>query len=85
MGAKNFNFIPDISHSVLRSDKVFKDVSAVAIPVLQSEKLSIKNSDLVKLLTNKTQIDLNIELSNWPDFIGKAGEIIELPIKVDLS
>lgn len=83
MGAKNFNFIPDISHSVLRSDKVFKDVSAVAIPVLQSEKLSIKNSDLVKLLTNKTQIDLNIELSNWPDFIGKAGEIIELPIKVD--
>lgn len=83
MGAKNFNYFPEISHSVVRSEKVFKDISAVAIPVLQAEKLSVKKTDLVKLLTAHTQIDLNIELANWPEFTAKAGEIIEVPLKVD--
>ena len=83
MGTKNFNYFPDISCSTVRSEKVFKDISAVAIPVLQEEKLSLKKSDLVKLLTTHTQIDLNIELANWPEFTGKAGEIIEVPLKVD--
>ena len=83
MGTKNFNYFPDISYSTVRSEKVFKDISAVAIPVLQEEKLSLKKSDLVKLLTTHTQIDLNIELANWPEFTGKAGEIIEVPLKVD--
>lgn len=83
MGAKNFNYFPEISYSVVRSEKVFKDISAVAIPVQQEEKLSIKKTDLVKLLTAHTQIDLNIELANWPEFTAKAGEIIEIPLKVD--
>ncbi len=83
MGAKNFNYFPEISNSVVRSEKVFKDISAVAIPVLQEEKLSVKKTDLVKLLTAHTQIDLNIELANWPEFTAKAGEIIEVPLKVD--
>ena len=82
MGAKNFNYFPEISHSVVRSEKVFKDISAVAIPVLQEEKISIKKSDLVKLLTAHTHIDLNIELANWPEFTAKAGEIIEIPLKL---
>ncbi len=83
MGAKNFNYFPEISHSTVRSEKVFKDISAVAIPVLQEEKLSIKKTDLVKLLAAHTHIDLNIELANWPEFTAKAGEIIEVPLKVD--
>ena len=83
MGAKNFNYFPEISYSVVRSEKVFKDISAVAIPVQQEEKLSVKKTDLVKLLTAHTQIDLNIELANWPEFTAKAGEIIEVPLKVD--
>jgi leucyl aminopeptidase len=83
MSTKNINYFPEISHSIVRSEKVFKDISAVAIPVLQDEKLSIKKSDLVKLLTTHTKIDLNIELANWPEFTAKAGEVIEIPLKID--
>ncbi len=82
MGAKNFNYFPEISHSTVRSEKVFKDISAVAIPVLQEEKLSVKKTDLVKLLTAHTHIDLSIELANWPEFTAKAGEIIKIPLKI---
>jgi len=39
MGAKNFNYFPEISHSTVRSEKVFKDISAVAIPGLLEENL----------------------------------------------
>jgi leucyl aminopeptidase len=83
MGAKNFNYFPEISHSTVRSEKVFKDISVVAIPVLQEEKLSVKKTDLVKLLTAHTHIDLSIELANWPEFTAKAGEIIEIPLKIE--
>ena len=83
MGAKNFNYFPEISHSIVRSEKVFKDISVVAIPVLQEEKLSVKKTDLVKLLTAHTHIDLSIELANWPEFTAKAGEIIEIPLKIE--
>jgi leucyl aminopeptidase len=55
----------------------------VAIPVLQEEKLSVKKTDLVKLLTAHTHIDLSIELANWPEFTAKAGEIIEIPLKIE--
>lgn len=83
MGGKSFNYFPEISHLTGSSEKVFKEISAVAIPVLQAEKLSIKKSEVVKLLTAYTKIDLNIELANWPEFTGKAGEIIEVPLKID--
>ncbi len=83
MGAKNFNYFPEISHSTVRSEKVFKNISVVAIPVLQEEKLSVKKTDLVKLLTAHTHIDLSIELANWPEFTAKAGEIIEIPLKIE--
>ena len=83
MSAKNFNYLPDITNSTVRNEKLFKDITAVAIPVSQGEKVSIKKSDLVKLLTTHTKIDLTIELANWPEFTAKAGEIIEVPLKID--
>ena len=80
MSAKKTDFLPEISNSNLKSDKLFKDITAVAIPVLQSEKLAIKKSELVKQLAAHTHINLEIELANWPDFTAKAGEIIEIPL-----
>ena len=83
MSAKNFNYLPEITHSSVRNEKLFKDVTAVAIPVSQGEKATIKKSELLKTLTSHTNIDLTIELANWPEFTAKAGEIIEVPLKVD--
>ena len=83
MSAKTFNYLPEVTHSSVRSEKLFKDITAVAIPVLQGEKVTIKKSELLKLLTTHTKIDLTIELVNWPEFTAKAGEIIEVPLKVD--
>ena len=83
MSAKNFNYLPEVTNSTVRSEKLFKDITAVAIPVSQGEKVTIKKSDLVKLLTTHTKIDLTIELANWPEFTAKAGEIIEVPLKID--
>ena len=83
MSAKNFNYLPDVTNSTVRSEKLFKDITAVAIPVSQGEKVSIKKSDLVKLLTSHTKIDLEIELANWPEFTAKAGEIIEIPLAIE--
>lgn len=83
MSAKNFNYLPEVTNSTVRSEKLFKDITAVAIPVTQGEKVTIKKSDLVKLLTTHTKIDLTIELANWPEFTAKAGEIIEVPLKID--
>jgi leucyl aminopeptidase len=83
MSTKQINYFPEISHSIIRSEKLLKNISAVAIPVLQDEKLSVKKTELVKLLTTHTKIDLNIELANWPEFTAKAGELIEIPLKLD--
>jgi leucyl aminopeptidase len=83
MSAKNFNYLPEVTHSSARNEKLFKDVTAVAIPVLQGEKTTIKKSELLKSLTTHTNIDLTIELANWPEFTAKAGEIIEVPLKID--
>lgn len=83
MSAKTFNYLPEVTHSSVRSEKLFKDITAVAIPVLQGEKVTIKKSELLKLLTTHTKIDLTIELANWPEFTAKAGEIIEVPLKID--
>ena len=83
MSAKSFNFLPEVTNSSVRGDKVFKDITAVAIPILQGEKVSVKKSELVKLLTAYTKIDLTIELANWPDFSAKAGEIIEILLLID--
>ena len=83
MSAKSFNYLPEVTYSSVRGEKVFKDITAVAIPVSPGEKITIKKSELVKLLTAHTKIDLTIELANWPEFTAKAGEIIEIPLVID--
>ncbi|MSY58718.1 MAG: leucyl aminopeptidase family protein, partial [Actinobacteria bacterium] len=82
MSSKLIDFYPSITCVNLKNEKLFADVSAVAIPVSASEKPSIAKSAVVNNLTTYTKIDLNIELSNWPEFTAKAGEIIEIPLSV---
>lgn len=82
MSSKFIDYYPHIICNNLKNEKVFTDVSAVAIPVSASEKPSIAKSSFVNNLSSYTNIDLNIELSNWPDFSAKAGEIIEIPLMV---
>lgn len=82
MSSKLIDFQPTITCVNLKNEKLFEDVSAVAIPVSANEKPSIAKSAVVSNLTTYTKIDLNIELSNWPEFSAKAGEIIEIPLSV---
>ena len=82
MSSKLIDFQPTITCVNLKNEKLFEDVTAVAIPVSANEKPSIAKSAVVSNLTTYTKIDLNIELSNWPEFSAKAGEIIEIPLSV---
>jgi leucyl aminopeptidase len=82
LSSKLIDFQPTITCVNLKNEKLFEDVSAVAIPVSANEKPSIAKSAVVSNLTTYTKIDLNIELSNWPEFSAKAGEIIEIPLSV---
>ena len=82
MSSKLIDFQPTITCVNLKNEKLFEDVTAVAIPVSANEKPSIAKSAVVSNLTTYTKIDLNIELSNWPEFTAKAGEIIEIPLSV---
>lgn len=82
MSSKLIDFQPTITCVNLKNEKLFEDVTAVAIPVGANEKPSITKSAVVSNLTIYTKIDLNIELSNWPEFSAKAGEIIEIPLSV---
>jgi leucyl aminopeptidase len=82
LSSKLIDFQPTITCVNLKNEKLFEDVSAVAIPVSANEKPSIAKSAVVSNLTTYTKIDLNIELSNWPEFAAKAGEIIEIPLSV---
>jgi leucyl aminopeptidase len=80
LSGKLIDFQPTITCVNLKNEKLFEDVSAVAIPVSANEKPSIAKSAVVSNLTTYTKIDLNIELSNWPEFSAKAGEIIEISL-----
>jgi leucyl aminopeptidase len=82
LSSKLIDFQPTITCVNLKNEKLFEGVSAVAIPVSANEKPSIAKSAVVSNLTTYTKIDLNIELSNWPEFSAKAGEIIEIPLSV---
>jgi leucyl aminopeptidase len=82
LSSKLIDFQPTITCVNLKNEKLFEDVTAVAIPVSANEKPSIAKSAVVSNLTTYTKIDLNIELSNWPEFAAKAGEIIEIPSSV---
>ena len=56
--------------------------TAVAIPVLPGEKIELSKTKFLTVVSNFTKLDLSIELNNWPEFIAKSGEIIEVPISV---
>ena len=61
-----------------------KKFDAVAIPVKQkNQKPYLSNLPIIKILSNTFSIDLNQELKKWPDYQGKSGEIIEVPIQLD--
>jgi len=82
LSSKLIDFQPTITCVNLKNEKLFEDVTAVAIPISANEKPSITKSAVASNLTTYTKIDLNIELSNWPEFSAKAGEIIEIPLSV---
>jgi len=79
MAQKLLDLYPKLSY--LPEDELeFTRFTAVALPVLSGEKIQINQSRFLTALTNYTKLDLNIELSNWPDFTAKSGEIIEVPL-----
>ena len=67
--------------SFLPEDELdFSNFTAVAIPVSPGDKPQINKSRFLTALSKFTNLDLNIELANWPDFTAKAGELIEIPL-----
>ena len=82
MNPKTPNLHPKLIN-ISDSELDFSLFNAVAIPVLAQEELQVKESKVLKLLSNFVKIDLNLELKKWSDFTGKPGEIIELPVIKD--
>lgn len=67
--------------SFLSEDELdFTSFSAVALPVSEGDELRVSKSRFTTALLEFTKLDLDIELSNWPEFTAKAGEIIEIPL-----
>ena len=67
--------------SFLPEDELdFSNFTAVAIPVSPGDKPQINKSRFLTALSKFTNLDVNIELANWPDFTAKAGELIEIPL-----
>ena len=61
--------------------ETWKGLDAIAIGVKLTEKGPIAQSSLVsKSVIDHFDVNLETEISLWPDFTGKAGEIIELPV-----
>ena len=79
MAHKILDLYPKLTH--LSEDELdFTEFTAAAIPILPGEKIELTKSRFLTAIQNFTKLDLNIELTNWPDFTAKAGEIIEVPI-----
>ena len=78
---KILDLYPKLTH--LSEDKLdLSNFTAVAIPVLPGEKIELSKTKFLTAVSNFTKLNLNIELNNWPEFIAKPGEIIEVPISV---
>ena len=59
----------------------FNKFSGFAIPISQKDQKPIfENQPLIKALFKEYGLDIAAELKKWPDFLGKSGELIELPI-----
>jgi leucyl aminopeptidase len=81
MSNKLLDLSPKLSF-VTDLDLELSEFNAVAVPVAPGEKPQIVKSRFLTVLNNFTKLDLNIELTNWPEFTAKAGEIIEVPLSV---
>jgi len=79
MSNKLLDLSPKLSF-VTDLDLELSEFNAVAVPVAPGEKPQIVKSRFLTVLDNFTKLDLNIELTNWPEFTAKAGEIIEVPL-----
>ena len=55
------------------------DAIALGVKSTQTGPVALQNF-VSKSLVEKLEIDLSLEISQWPSFDGKAGEIIELPV-----
>ncbi len=82
MNPKFPNLYPKLTN-ISDSELDFLLFNAVAIPVLAQEELQVKESKALKIFSKFVELDFNLELKKWPDFTGKAGEVIELPIIKD--
>lgn len=61
----------------------FTKFSAVAVPVSQKDqKPIIENQPLAKVILKMLDFDVATEFKKWPDFLGKSGEILEIPVSV---
>ena len=59
----------------------WKGLDAIAIGIKETDSGPVALESLVSnSLVAKLDIDFALELSEWPSFTAKAGEIIELPI-----
>lgn len=79
MAHKLLNLYPSLTH-LPDNDLDFTNFTAVALPVKSGEKLQITPTRFTTALKDFCHLDLDIELKNWPDFVAKAGEIIEIPL-----
>ena len=54
-----------------------------AIPIGQkNEKPLIANQNFAKALVKTFSFDIENELKKWPDFVGKSGELLEIPLNL---
>ncbi|MFM8191484.1 MAG: leucyl aminopeptidase family protein [Candidatus Nanopelagicus sp.] len=79
MNPKTFDLYPKLQNINIE-DIDLSNITAVALPVVNDEQIRIIENNLVQSILNLTKLDLNSELSKWPEFSGKAGEIIEIPL-----
>lgn len=79
MNPKNADFSPKLEH-VNSQDLDLSQVSAIALSVANTPEIKIIDSNLLKSVNTFTNLDLNLEISKWPDFTAKSGEIIEIPV-----
>jgi leucyl aminopeptidase len=58
-----------------------KKYSIFVIPVSSKDgKAHLQNQNFKKAVEKEFDLSLQDQLENWPDFVGKSGEIIEVPI-----
>ena len=69
--------------SDLKEIQDLRGLAAIALPISASNEGPVAmNSHILSAVEDQLEINITLELSLWPDFTAKAGEIIELPISI---